>query len=119
MNRKGFTLIEMLGCLLLLAVVLGIGLYVTRGTLATTLSTLTGVAENEIYDASKMYILENGVTWTNQDGLEYVCVSVRSLIDKGYFELQEVIEYKDDYVKFVREPATKVISSTKLVDICE
>ena len=43
MNRKGFTLIEFLGCMALLGVILAIGLYVTRGTLATALSTLTDV----------------------------------------------------------------------------
>ena len=52
MNRKGFTLIEFLGCMAILGVVLALGLYVTRGTLSTTLSTLTEISENEVYETA-------------------------------------------------------------------
>lgn len=119
MNRKGFTLIEMLGCLLLMAVVLGIGLYTTRGTLATSLSTLNNVSENEIFNASRMYVLENGVNWINIDNEEYTCLTVDGLVDKGYFKYSEVSSYNDDYIKIDRNPDTKVIEKVVFVDICE
>ena len=119
MNRKGFTLVEMLGCLVLLALVLGIGLYSARGTLATSLSTLTSVSENEIYDASRIYILENSTTWININNDEYTCFMVNALVDKGYFEYNDVSEYRNDFIKIVREPGTKVIQSIKIVDSCE
>ena len=61
MNNKGFTLVELLGCLVLLGFVLGIGLYSARGTLSTTLTTLDQVSENEIYDSAEIYLMENGV----------------------------------------------------------
>lgn len=118
MNRKGFTLIELLGCLVLLGVVLCIGLYTTRGTLSTTLSTLTDVSENQIYKVTETYILENRITWIN-DGEEYTCVSVADLVDMGYFEENDISNYKNDFVKVVRNSKTKVINSFKLVNICE
>ena len=118
MNRKGFTLIELLACLALLGAILGIGLYVTRGTLATTLSTLTDVSEKEIYDAAEMYILENKTTWIN-NGEEYTCITVDNLIEKGYFDAEEVTTYRDDMIKVVRNQNTRVIKSIKLVDVCE
>ena len=118
MNRKGFTLIEFLGCLLILGLILCIGLYTTRGTLATALSTLTDVSVNQIYDASELYVLENKTAWIN-DGEEYTCLTVNNLVAAGYFESGEVVSYRDDMIRVDREPRTKVITSIKLVDVCE
>lgn len=118
MNRKGFSLIELLGCLLLLGIILCIGLYSTRGTLATALSTLTDVSKNEIYDAAKMYVLEYDANWID-DGEEYTCLTVKQLVDSGYFDDDEVTIYKDSKIKIVRDTKNKVISSVKMVDVCE
>lgn len=117
MNKKGFTLLELLGCLAILGFILCIGLYTTRGTLATALSTLTDVSLNQIYDASKLYITENKTNWINNEE-EYACISVRNLVDVGYFNEGEVTTYLDDMIRIVREPKTKVIQKIKLVDTC-
>ena len=119
MNRKGFTLIELLGCLALLGIIFCIGLYSARGTLATSLSMLTGVSENEIYSASKLYVTENGVSWINVDDEEYTCLTVKHLVDKGYFQSDEVSSYNNDYIRIMRNQGTKVIENIKLVDSCE
>ena len=116
MNDKGFTLIELLGCLVLIGVILGIGLYSTRGTFSTTLTTLDQVSENEIYDTAEIYLLENGGKWIND---EYACVSISSLVDKGYFDYDEVSHHKDMFVRVVRDSITRVISDRELVDECE
>ena len=118
MNNKGFTLVELLACLALLGAILGIGLFVTRGTLATTLSTLTDVSENEIYDSAEVYVLENKVTWIN-DTEEYTCVTVNDLVDKGYFESNEVMSYKDKIIKVIRDEKSKVVNDVRFVDVCE
>ena len=89
MNRKGFSLIELMACLALLGIVLCIGLYVTRGTLSTALSTITGVTVNEIYDAAELYVVENSTKWIN-DGEEYTCLTVNDLVDSGYFDDEEI-----------------------------
>ena len=39
MNRKGFSLVELLGCLAIMGIILCIGLYSAKGTLATSVST--------------------------------------------------------------------------------
>ena len=118
MNNKGFGLIELLGCLVILGLIFGIGLYSARGTLSTTLTTLDQVSENEIYDTVEIYLMENGGRWIN-DSEEYSCVSIDRLVDMGYFEREEVSSYIDKFVKVVRDSNTKVINSTKLVDVCE
>ena len=118
MNNKGFSLVELLGCLVLLGVILGIGLYSSRGTLSTSLTIFDQVSENEIYDAAEIYLLENGGKWIN-NGEEYSCVKVSSLVDMGYFEYGEITNYSDKYVKVVRDSITRVISDRELVDECE
>lgn len=117
MNNKGFTLIELLGCLVLLGAILGISLYMTRDTLSTALSTLTDVSTTQIYNASEMYVLENKVTWIN-DGEEYTCITVNNLIEKGYFEEDEVKTYKDKIIRVERDSLSKTINSVRLVDKC-
>lgn len=117
MNRKGFTLIEFLGCMALLGTILGIGLFVTRGTLSTALSTLTDVSVSQIYNATDMYIIENQTSWIN-DGEEYTCIKIKQLVDDGYFENDEVINYKNESVKVVRDMKTKVTKSMSLVNDC-
>jgi len=119
MDKKGFTLVELLACLALLGVVLGIGLYVTRDTLSTSLSTLTDVSKNQVYNAAKLYVLENSTNWVNINGEEYTCVTLEELVDSGYFEDDEVSTYEDVFVKLIREPKTKVINGVSLVDVCE
>ena len=118
MNNKGFGLIELLGCLVILGLIFGIGLYSARGTLSTSLTTLDQVSENEIYDMAEIYIMENNVSWINND-IEYTCIDIDRLVDMGYFEREEVSSYIDKFVKVVRDSSTKVINSTKLVDVCE
>lgn len=118
MNRKGFSLIELMACLALLGIVLCIGLYVTRGTLSTALSTITGVTVNEIYDAAELYVVENSTKWIN-DGEEYTCLTVSDLVDYGYFDDDEINTYKDSMIRVVRDSKTRVIESVRMVDICE
>ena len=117
MNRKGFSLIELLGCLAIMGIILCIGLYSAKGTLATTLSTLDDISDNEIYNAAKTYILENKITWIN-DEIEHTCITISALVDSGYFKENEVIAYKDKSVKIIREPITKVITNTTIVEEC-
>ena len=117
MNRKGFTLIEFLGCMALLGIILGIGLFVTRGTLSTALSTLTDVSVSQIYKATDSYILEKHISWNN-DVDEWTCVKIKELVDAGYFDNDEVIDYSNESVKVVRDIKTKVIKSMNLVNVC-
>lgn len=118
LNRKGFTLFELLASLIVLGVILGVGFYLARGTLATTVDAMNGVGEREVYDAAELYVLENNVSWIN-DGDEYTCLMVDQLVDMGYFDNGEVSDYQDRKIKVVRNSVSKVISDIKFVDVCE
>ena len=118
LNNRGFSLIELLGSLALLALILCIGLYSARGTLSTSLITLDSVSENEIKNAAELYVIENPVSWIN-DGNEWTCIKTFDLVDKGYFDDNEVTSYKDKKIKLVRDSISKVITSVLIVDSCE
>lgn len=118
MNNKGFGLIELLGSLVIFGLILGIGLYFMRGTFSTTLTTLNKVSENEIYDTAEIYLMENNVFWIN-NGMEYTCIDIDMLFEMGYFKNEEISDYKDKFVKVIRDGNTKVISDRILVDVCE
>ena len=119
MNNKGFSLIEMLGCLALLGLVLCISLFINRKTLATSLSTLDNVSSNEIYKASESYVMEQKINWINYNNEEYTCLTVKELVDYGYLRDNKVSDYKDEIVKVTRNPMTKTINGVNFVDICE
>lgn len=115
MNNKGFTLVELLGCLVLLATILCIGLYSSRGTLATSLSTIDNISENEIINTAKEYIIENNTTWINN---EYTCIKISELISMGYLDEQSTTSYNNKIIKITRNPQTKVITNSTIEDKC-
>lgn len=118
MNNKGFSLIELLGCLVLLTVILGIGLYMARETLSTVILTVDKTTEKEIINSAEQYVLENSVKWINNIE-EYACVDVSTLVDYGYFDKDELNNYNNMKVKVVRDSKTLVVTRSVLVDICE
>lgn len=118
MNNKGFSLIELLGSLVILGVILGIGLYSARGTLGLVNDSMNEVSENEIYDAAEMYVLENATKWIN-NGEEYACLTVLELVDYGYFDEGEIAKYRDNSIRIVRNGNTKVVENITFVDSCE
>ena len=118
MNNKGFSLIELLGSLIILGVILGIGLYSARGTLGALDDSMNQVSENEIYDAASLYVIENPIRWIN-DGEEYTCFDILELVDYGYFEQDEIEKYYNNSIRIVRNGNTKVIENITFVDSCE
>ena len=118
LNNRGFSLIELLGSLMLLGLILCIGLYSARGTFSTSLTTLDNISENEIKDTAEIYVIENPVSWIN-DGNEWTCITTFDLVGKGYFDDNEVTSYKDKKIKIIRDSRSKVITSVLIVDSCE
>jgi prepilin-type N-terminal cleavage/methylation domain-containing protein len=114
MNNKGFSLIELLGCLLILSLVLFIGVVVTRRTLATSLTQLRVVSDNEIFDAARTYALE-----TSNYKNDKVCVSVKTLILEGYLDDTNDEDIKEMLVQVSRDKLTKTIEIIRYVDKCE
>jgi len=115
MNRKGFSLIELLACMALLGLILSIGLYLSKDTLSMAATSLNGITDNEIFDSAQIYVVEENVLWN--DG--YTCVMVSELVDNGYFDSNEVADINDKVIKLTRNEKTKVITNVYYVDECK
>ena len=115
MNRKGFTLIDLLACLALLGIILLIGISVSRNTMSTSLVRLRTVSDNEVFSAANNYVLENNI-YFNEHG--YICINVSDLIDYGYLNDTNDNKIKNKIVAIYGNNNTKVITTTKYVDSC-
>lgn len=113
-NRKGFTLVELLGCIALLGIILGMGLYVTRGTFSSTLTQLRNVSDSEVFDSARTYGMENSKIF---DETNKACITVMDLIDLGYLDNTTDEEIINKKIILTRND-NYVITSINYVDIC-
>ena len=102
MNKKGFTLIEMLACLALLGIILTIGILVSKDTLATTMTQLSNVSDSEVYQAVRYYVVEENTNFNNQG---YTCVTLKDVIDMGYLKGN----FDEEFKKKIDEIANKYL----------
>lgn len=118
MNNKGFTLIELIVCLVLVALVFGFGFGMIRGTRSSILTTIDKISESELINAAKTYVLENNVNWFNEDDNIYTCVSVDDMINSKYLSKEETIDYNNQFVKVVKNNNTRVITDLIILEEC-
>ena len=118
MNNKGFTLVELLVCLVIIGIVAGVSFGLVRGTWSKPVDTLNEVSENEISNAAKNYVIENSVSWKLDGDNIYSCVSINDMINDGYFNSKELIDYQNMFVKVIKNNNTKVIIDTELLEEC-
>ena len=71
LNKKGFTLVELLVCLVVIGIVCGIGFGLVRGTWSKPMDTIDKISQNEIYDAAKTYVLESNVSFYSNPNKEF------------------------------------------------
>ena len=115
MNNRGFTLIEMLGCVLLLGLVLCIGLFVNKKNLTTSLASLTNKDEL-IYEAAKNYVIDKDISFNDNN---YACVDVADLVMNGYLNKSFVKNNYGKTVKVVRNNKTKFITNAYYDEYCD
>ena len=116
MNNKGFSLTELLAVLFLFGIVVSIGLYTTKATLSTTMTTLELVTDNQIFNAAKNYIIEQNIPFNNE---QKICVKVTELIEYGYLSNNIDDEIKQKIIQINKDINTKVISKIEYTkEVC-
>lgn len=115
MKKNGFTLVELLVSLAVLGIVLLMGIYATKGTVATSLIGLRNVSDNEIFVAARNYVIGENISMKKG----YTCMYVKDLVDYGYLGDTNSDEIKNRLVKVSRNNKTKVIDKIKYVDVCD
>ena len=89
MNKKGFTIIELLAVLVILAVVSLITTTVVSSILKDSKETLSKRQKENIEKTAETYYLKEGMNYGD------TCVNVQELIDKGYFEVATITDPKN------------------------
>ena len=90
MNKKGFTLVELLGVLIVLAIISTIVIISIGGLLKKSEESLSDTQKRQIESAAKLYHLKEGMS------SNATCVSVGTLLSKGYLEGAEIKDPKTD-----------------------
>ena len=128
-NKKehGFSVIELLAVIVLLSLIVGIVFYVVNNVMNISKEKSYQVTVNNIENQAEGYVLENNnllfVLSDDDSNIEYQCVSVKELIDFGYFK-NDILESKinddrnvklDDYVYIERNIDTKTLIKKELL----
>ena len=93
--KKGFTLVELLGVLIILGVILSITLVSVNSILSSSRNSLSDTQIKEIEKAAEVYYLNEGMKEILPQG-ETACVNLNYLIENGYIESKEIRDINSD-----------------------
>ncbi len=83
MNRKGFTLPEILGVIVLLSIIAIISISQITNRVNSTKGKISDAQKQLILSATKLFVDENRLEYKKEEGNVY-CILVQSVIDGGY-----------------------------------
>lgn len=86
MKNKGFTLVELLGVLIVLSIIMTILIVSVNGILSDSENKLSDVQKKKIEEAAEVYYLDRGM---NENA---TCVNISYLISQGYLNGNEIID---------------------------
>ena len=124
-NKKGFTLIELLATIVILSIVASLVGYVAIRSINNAKKKSYQVTLNEISSNANNYMIERSgeLFFIQDDDIEYQCLTVQNLIDKGF--LKDTITEskvsdnenvkKDSYIYIERDTNTKAVTKSYYV----
>lgn len=126
-KRRAFTLTELLAVILVLSLISSICIGIVMYSLKDVNNLIDDVTKETIFSSAKQYAIENRKTneWKEEidnEGNIIFCVSLDSLIDKGYFQTKKnnYDKFKDKYaVRFVIKNGVYSYEFVNLSDITD
>ena len=87
-NKKGFTLVELLATIVILALVVSMTMYIAINVIGSSKQKTYQVTINNVTQMSGNYIMENSnrLSFVKEGDIEYQCIKVKDLIDLGYLD---------------------------------
>lgn len=93
MNKKGFTLVELLGVMVIFVILALVSLPILINKVKKSENTLDAATKTIIYTATKLYVTDN----FNYSVGDIYCVSLQTLKEKGYlFDIENKL-LKESY----------------------
>lgn len=97
MDKKGFTLVELLGVIVILGVLILVVAVSVKSVLKSSKGSLSDVQIKSIEEAAKMYYLKNGIDDTDYEQDEFKkCINITELISEGYLDAEVIKNPKDN-----------------------
>lgn len=90
MNKKGFTLVELLAVIVLIAIIASITTVIIKNVLKDSKNELTDLQKKYIEDAAEQYYIREGMSKNVN------CVNVSELLEKDYFNSVEIKNPKNE-----------------------
>lgn len=120
-NNRGFTLVELLAVLVVLAIVLGITGYSVANSMGNARQKTYKTTINEVEKAAVDYVLEENSVFASGYGGEFVCVRVTELVRAGFLDKtvydanisDDETVMNSDYVFILRDKNNKTIIKKK------
>lgn len=120
-NNRGFTLVELLAVLVVLAIVIGITGYSVVNSMKNARQKTYKTTINEVEKAAVDYVLEENSAFASGYGGEFVCVRVTELVradflDKTVYDANvsdDETVTNSDYVFILRDKNSKTIIKKK------
>ena len=120
LNRRGFTLVELLVTIAIIALVVGFSVFGIISVINSSNEKVTVINEKSIKEAASIYSSEaESSDWKKNNNFDAFCVTVGELMNKGFLDKNSVIENrnieKDTYVIVKRNNITFSIISEDIV----
>lgn len=94
MNKRAFTLIELLGVIIILALLMTVIFPNIINNVKNSSEEQNNISEKLIYNAVDKYIQQNNNEFERIDGFSY-CITLKELTSTGYISSPIVIDNKD------------------------
>ena len=115
-KRNGFTLIETMGTLIILAVILILAVPNLTKWLKNAENSIDNATKNLIIDATKDYVDESDLSIFKESSYNY-CLTLNELIDSGYISSESVSKL-DDLDLTIKISYSNGKSKYEIVDEC-
>ena len=121
LNKRGFTLVELLAIIVITAVVLGIGTYSVIHLVNNSKTGATRISVNSIKESASVYSDEDSNRWLEPygDDYSYFCVTIEELINKGIIKKDATLPedvLKTNYVSVKKNKVTLVKGSPVILN---
>ena len=116
-NRKGFTLTELLGTIVVLGIVVTSASIIILSVIKKTQAKTTDISDYNLINSAKLYVTETQTKFNKNTTkkVEYKCISVQELLDFGYYN-EDMDINKDMLVYIERDINTKVYKDGLLIN---